>query len=261
MGRITWNLKRIYYSMLANIAEKKVKNITNYKIKKWISYGDSITASNGWQPAVAAKLGLNHTNRGIDGTTIAEIGSIAWVDENGNFKGKPPRVQPRGTIEILSSMCNSQRINATIPLDTQLITIMGGTNDYGRNIPLGKVLPTNESPTLDESTFIGALCSMIEKIQTRVPNCRIILMTPVPRYHNGRYEQKNKSGVLTSDYASAVKEVAAFYALPCIDLNAKVGWNKINGDKYLRDSMHPNTTKGNPRISEIVIGELRALEQ
>ena len=59
--------------MLMNSAEIKVKLVTDYKAKKWISYGDSITASNGWQPAVAAKLGLIHTKRGIGGTTIAEI--------------------------------------------------------------------------------------------------------------------------------------------------------------------------------------------
>lgn len=258
--RITRNVKQIYNSMLINLSELKVKLSTNYKGKKWISYGDSITASNGWQPPVAVKLGLIHTNRGIGGTTIAERGSIAWVDADGKYIAKPPATQPAGTIEILSSMCNSQRINAMIPLDTKVLTIMGGTNDYGTSIPLGRRLPTNESPTLDESTFIGALCSMIEKIQTRVPNCRIILMTPVPRYHKEKYESKNKAGLLTSDYARAVKDVAAFYALPYIDLYSKVGWNNINGGSYLKDGIHPNKTLGYPRISEVVLGELKVLE-
>ena len=260
MARLTSFVKRIFNS-LTNIAEAKGKKITGFKSKKWVSYGDSITSSNGWQPAVAKKLGLTHVNRGIGGTTITENGSIAWIDQNGNYKGQPPKPQPNGTIEILSSMCNSQRINATIPLDTQLLTIMGGTNDFGRGLPLGKGFPTNERPNLDESTFIGALCSMIEKIQTRLPNCRIILMTPVPRYHNGKYEDKNKVGYLTSDYASAVKDVAAFYALPCIDLYSNVGWNRMNGEYYLIDSMHPNKTRGYKRVSEIVIGALEVLQQ
>jgi lysophospholipase L1-like esterase len=260
MARLTSFVKRIFNS-LTNIAETKGKKITGYKSKKWISYGDSITSSNGWQPAVAKRLGLTHVNRGIGGTTITENGSIAWIDQNGNYKGQPPKPQPNGTIEILSSMCNSQRINATIPLDTQLLTIMGGTNDFGRGLPLGKGFPTNERPNLDESTFIGALCSMIEKIQTRLPNCRIILMTPVPRYHNGKYEDKNKAGYLTSDYARAVKDVATFYALPCIDLYSNVGWNRMNGEYYLIDSMHPNKTRGYKRVSEIVIGALEVLQQ
>ncbi|SFD02894.1 SGNH/GDSL hydrolase family protein [Bacillus sp. UNCCL81] len=260
MGRLTSFVKRIF-NTLTNIAETKGKKITGYKSKKWISYGDSITSSNGWQPAVAKRLGLTHVNRGIGGTTITENGSIAWIDQNGNYKGQPPKPQPNGTIEILSSMCNSQRINATIPLDTQLLTIMGGTNDFGRGLPLGKGFPTNERPNLDESTFIGALCSMIEKIQTRLPNCWIILMTPVPRYHNGKYEDKNKAGYLTSDYARAVKDVATFYALPCIDLYSNVGWNRMNGEYYLIDSMHPNKTRGYKRVSEIVIGALEVLQQ
>lgn len=258
--RVTRKVKHICNSMLVNIAEIKDKLVTSKKAKKWISYGDSITATNGWQPDVAAELGFIHIKRGIGGTTIAERGTIAWVDTHGNFKARPPAAQPPGTIEILSSMCNSQRINAMIPLDTQILTIMGGTNDYGTNIPLGKGLPTNANPILDESTFIGGLCSMIEKIQIRVPNCRIILMTPIPRYHNGRYEQKNKAGLLTSNYAKAVKDVAAFYALPCIDLNAKVGWNNINGGIYLKDGIHPRPPIGYQRISEVVIGELKALE-
>ncbi|MES9685296.1 SGNH/GDSL hydrolase family protein [Gottfriedia acidiceleris] len=261
MARLTSYVKRIFNSLFTNIAVAKGKKITAYKSKIWISYGDSITSSNGWQPAVAEKLGLTHVNRGIGGTTIAENGSIAWIDKNGNYKGQPPKPQPNGTTEILSSMCNSQRINATIPLNTQLLTIMGGTNDFGRGIPLGKGFPTNERPNFDESTFIGALCSMIEKIQTRLPNCRIILMTPVPRYHNGKYEDKNKAGYLTSDYARAVKDVATFYALPCIDLYSTVGWNRMNGEYYLIDSMHPNKTRGYKRVSEIVIGELEVLQQ
>ncbi|KQL38006.1 hypothetical protein AN960_13650 [Bacillus sp. FJAT-25509] len=261
MVRLTSYVKRIFNSFLINKTMEKGKKITGYKSKKWISYGDSITSSNGWQPAVAERLGLTHVNRGIGGTTITENGSIAWIDKNGNYKGQPPQPQPNGTTEILSSMCNSQRINATIPLDTQLLTIMGGTNDFGRGLPLGKGFPTNERPNLDESTFIGALCSMIEKIQTRLPNCRIILMTPVPRYHNGKYEDKNKVGYLTADYASAVKDVAAFYALPCIDLYSNVGWNRMNGEYYLIDSMHPNKTRGYKRVSEIVIGELEVLQQ
>ena len=125
MGRIARGVINVYKSMLPNLAKGKL--VTNYKAKKWISYGDSITASNGWQPAVAAKLGLIHTNRGIGGTTIAESGSIAWVDANGNYIARPPATQPPGTTEILSSMCNIQRINAMIPLDTQVI------NDHGWN--------------------------------------------------------------------------------------------------------------------------------
>ncbi|PEL06505.1 SGNH/GDSL hydrolase family protein [Bacillus sp. AFS017336] len=261
MNRLSWNVKRICNKLFANMPYVKGKMITKYKSIEWVSYGDSITSSNGWQPAVAEKLGLTHLNRGIGGTTIAENGSIAWIDKNGNYKGHPPDIQPKGTTEILSSMCNSQRINATIPLTTQLLTIMGGTNDFGRNIPLGNGLPTNKHLNLDESTFTGALCSMVEKIQLRLPDCRIILMTPVPRYHEGKYEDKNKAGFLTSDYARAVKDVASFYSLPCIDLYSNVGWNRMNGEYYLIDSMHPNNTKGYKRVSEIVIGELEVLQQ
>ncbi len=257
---VAWNIKRLYASMLIRINQLKVKLVAKKRATKWVSYGDSITATNGWQPEVATELGLFHIKRGIGGTTIAENGSIAWIDVNGNFKARPPRqTQPIGTIEIYSSMCNIQRIDAMIPLDTQIVTIMGGTNDYGTNIAIGKGLPTNENPNFDETTFIGGLCSMIEKIQTRVPYCRIILMTPIPRHHNGRYEQKNKAGLLTSDYAKTIKEVAAFYALPCIDLNSMVGWNKINGAFYLKDGIHPSKI-GYERISEVVIGELKALD-
>ena len=63
MVRIVSNVKQLYNSMLFNVAGLKGKLGTNQKAKKWVSYGDSITASNGWQPAVAAKLGLIHTKR------------------------------------------------------------------------------------------------------------------------------------------------------------------------------------------------------
>ena len=38
-----------------------------------------------------------------------------------------------------------------------------------------------------------------------------------------------------------------------------VGWNKLNGSFYLKDGIHP-TEIGYERISELVIGEFKALE-
>jgi hypothetical protein len=225
---------------------KQSEEITNWSGAKWVSYGDSITASNGWQPDVVNKLGLAHTKRGIGGTTFAETASIAWVDANGLYLDRPPASQPPGSIKIESSMCNDARI-ATIPVDTEIITIMGGTNDYAMNIPLGT------AGTLSNTTYKGAMSIIIEKILTKMPTARIVFMTPP--FEN---LTPNSLGLTMEDYANAVIEVAHYYAMPVIDVYGECGWNAINSETYLSDGVHPNTA-GYARISSLVIGKLKAL--
>jgi lysophospholipase L1-like esterase len=224
-------------------------NLTIWNTRKWTAFGDSITYLNSWQPYVVKKLGLIHTNRGIGGTTVANTGSIAYVDSSGNYMDRPPNPQPTGSTQINSSMSVDDRIN-TIPTDTQLITIFGGRNDYGQNVPLGAITDTVDT------TFYGALQIMINKIHTRIPNARKVILIPIYSSDDGTV---NSVGKTFDDYRNAIKQIAYLYGYPVIDLKANTGINKLNSTAYLSDGIHPNDA-GGQRIAEVVIGQLKALE-
>lgn len=211
--------------------------LTRLKNKKWTSYGDSITAANSYQTPVISRYKIAHNLRGIGGTTVTETSSIAWVDSNGLYLDRPPSVQPVGSFEILSSMSNQQRIN-TIPLDTQIITIMGGTNDFTQT--LGTISDTGVA------TFYGAYQTMLNRIYARIPNAEVILSTIIHRTDEG-------DSVLVNSFRNAIKAIGEKYKYRVIDM-AKSGINQINAATYLADGIHP-TSSGYERMSRLLLSE------
>lgn len=177
----------------------------------WTSEGDSITAQNRWQVSVSNALQLTPTNVGIGGTRISGNGTNA--------------------------MCDDVRVNS-IPLNSQVITLLGGTNDWANNVPLG------DNNSTDRLTFYGAINVWLQKVITRCPNAKIFLgLTPIGRrtapLPSGWTDPfVNAIGLTTSDYAKVLQEAAFTYGLPIINFNS-LGWNRYNLDNYVPDGLHP----------------------
>lgn len=214
--------------------------------KKWTSYGDSITAANTIQLNVLSKItGLTHYLRGIGGTTIRESGTIAWVNGSGLYLDRPPSSQPAGSIQILSSMSNQERIN-TIPLDTNIITIMGGTNDCGGTI-LGTIADTGTT------TFYGAYQAMLNKIYIRIPNAEIILATFVHRSDD--FTLVGTDGKKAEDLREAIRLIGLKYKYRVVEIG-KSGINSNNHTTFLSDGIHPNSL-GAERMSRLFLQEFK----
>lgn len=226
--------------------------VSNWKGKKWLSYGDSITYANYWQPYIANKFGLIHEQRGIGGSYIAENGMTAYVyDDTRQYTGvKPPDTQPSNSTEIFESMCNTQRIDFMLDEEVDLITIMGGTNDFGYDVPLGDMDST------DNTTFYGGYKQLLNHLIAKYPNTRIFILAPTQRK---RTVMVNNLGLTTEDYAKACQEIANYYGFPFINMFGEVGYNGINGDLYTLDGNHPNEL-GAKRMAEVVIGRLSQFE-
>lgn len=206
---------------------------TNWLRKKHTSYGDSNTASNVWQPLVANKLGLLHTAQGVSGSTIVDYSTWAVP------------------------MCADSRLNA-IPSDSDIITIMGGTNDWLGHKPLGTIASTNKQE------FYGAYKYIIDSILTRVPKARIILICPMFTYYKITGTGiKNNINLTIADYGKAVKALGELYNLPVIDALSLMGVNEKNYTHFFNDEaesiLHPNTT-GHSRLAGIVHDTFRQLE-
>jgi hypothetical protein len=95
-----------------NLSVSSPSTVSDWDGKTWATQGDSITAGGTWQAAAAAKLGLTATGFGVGGTRISG---------------------PNGDA---NAMCQDARINA-IATTFDLITMMGGTNDWAQNVALG----------------------------------------------------------------------------------------------------------------------------
>ncbi|MCR5755167.1 MAG: SGNH/GDSL hydrolase family protein [Acetatifactor sp.] len=135
--------------------------------------------------------------------------------------------------------------------DADVILIFGGTNDYGHgDAPIG-----NMNDRTDD-TFYGALHNLYSELLTTFPKARVVAMTPLHRLEEER--QINERGIRNvgtlRDYANVIKEVAAYYAIPVLDLYEKSGIqpdHETNRELYLPDGLHPSDA-GNRRIYELL---------
>ncbi len=214
-------------------------NTSGWKNRRWATLGDSITYQQTWQGYVVSKFGLLFTNFGIGGTKVS------------------------GSIGDVNAMCQDTRINA-IPTDIDLISVMGGTNDWAQSVALGDV------NTSDPTTFYGALNTMVSKLMTRFADKRIMLFTTpygemparITDGNNWINAKTNNQGLTTYDYAEAVRVIAKKWGLPCVDVFHDAGFNTANLTIFMQSDgnyIHPNT-EGGKRIAEVVIGKLSQLD-
>lgn len=137
------------------------------------------------------------------------------------------------------------------------VVVFGGTNDFGHGqAPLGT--PQDRDP----STFYGACHTLMNGLLTRYCGKPIVILTPLHRDNeddpNGDgAEYKLGNGAPLSEYRRILMEVAAYYALPVLDLYATSGIqpkNAVCRARLLPDGLHPSD-EGHALIAKR-IGEL-----
>lgn len=189
--------------------------------KKWVGYGDSITEQGRWEYIVYNAFKLRFTNLGLGGSCVADV--------------------PNASV---AGFCDANRI-ASIPADTDFITIMGGTNDFGQTADIGSIEALRSS--FDRSTFMGALAYLIKAVQTQAPNARIIIMSnPNSRGTTGQASDNppvDQYGHSVYDFAKAARDVANYMSVDFIDVYA-CGINTLNRTRYVDDTVHPNVAGG-----------------
>lgn len=197
--------------------------------KKYCPIGDSITAS-GWGYEFARQTGMVINNyNAIGGTTVS------------------------GAYDGTTNMCGTTRIQAT-PSDTEIITIMGGSNDWsqqsqGSGIPLGDMtdIKIGEDKVLDRITFTGCYKLMLNRLYRQCPNAQIFILE-----QTYRYLEETDRAVPLEEFREKTRQISYEYGYPLIQMKQKCGFNEMNYQDYYIDIIHPNSTTGRKRIIEVV---------
>lgn len=187
---------------------------SDFSALTYIALGDSITEGNDgfshsggkvarpYPSVVKDILNLKESvNRGVGGSTVV-------TGENSFFS----------MLERYPSMP-----------DGEIISVLGGVNDFGRSVPLGNI-------DGDTTTFYGALNALADGLKRKYPDAFIFFMTP---YRCSGIPSVNRLGNTLEQFAQAVKEVCSRHNLPCLDMYNLGGFEKEMNDPR-SDGIHPS---------------------
>ena len=149
---------------------------------------------------------------------------------------------------------------AEMDKDADVVFVFGGTNDYGHgDAPIGCM--EDRTPW----TFYGALHTLFSGLTELYPNSEIVVATPIHRLNetsrNGDGIYKRIAALPLEEYVKIIREVAAYYALPVLDLWSVSGIQPnipLNMERYIPDGLHPND-EGNKLLAKRIIAFLKAL--
>lgn len=124
--------------------------------------------------------------------------------------------------------------------DADVVVVFGGTNDYGHgDAAIG------DFSSRDEHTFYGAMHILCEKLINKYPDADIVFLTPLHRLNEDAVV--NETGIRNElpleGYVEIIKEVAAYYGLPVLDLYSTSGLQPavdVIREKYMPDGLHPS---------------------
>jgi hypothetical protein len=150
-----------------------------------------------------------------------------------------------------------------------IITIIGGTNDYGHGgTTLGSLKTMEEDGKLgvNSKTIYGAVWYLINKILSIKPDMKIFFCTQPFRlpYESeatgpGGYEDNN-NGLSMEKIANAIVEAAGYFGIPVFDFYHCSNWNPwtvrftnpespkvgdVVDNRYTYDGLHPKDGDGN----------------
>lgn len=138
--------------------------------------------------------------------------------------------------------------------DADLVLVFGGTNDYGHgDAPFGAM--EDRTP----ETFCGACHILFRGLIEKYPRSQIVILTPLQRL--GGTAPSSHTGLPLLAYVDAIREIAAFYSLPVLDLYREAGICPdiaVHRELYCPDGLHPNDD-GSARIARRLEAFLKAV--
>lgn len=201
----------------------------NWTGKGWACLGDSITAQAKYISPLQSLLGItNVENVAVSGATILNFEARSIPNQIASIVGTP-----------------------------NLITVFGGTNDFGLNKPLGTI-----SDTDDSVSFYGGLNTIAATLTTNYPLTRVFFVTILHRdWQSGGQPSGlvNNNGDTVDDFNDAIKAVGRLYSIPVIDVYQGAGISLNNITTFTFDRLHLNDL-GGQRVAEYLASVIEPLK-
>ncbi|MBQ8885599.1 MAG: SGNH/GDSL hydrolase family protein [Clostridia bacterium] len=206
--------------------------------------GDSITerySASTYETCYVARFAQAHPeskvfNYGISGTKIA----------------RKLKVNPDSMVDKNHFVTRLQKMEDEL----DLIFVFGGTNDYSNgDIPMGKFGDT----TTD--SFYGCLYDLSMELIKKYTRARIVFATPLYRSDVKGATIREDGAFTLDDYAEAIRENAAYFSFPVLDLRRVSGIQPeipLIKEKFTADGLHPND-EGHKRLFEIIDAYIKSL--
>lgn len=135
--------------------------------------------------------------------------------------------------------------------DADVVVVFGGTNDFGHgDAPMGVFSDRTDG------TFYGACHTCFSYLAEKYAGKPFFIITPLHR--KGELD-KNRNGFLLIDYVSAIKEVAAYYSVPVLDLYSEYGINPVIDslrERFMPDALHPSDL-GHELLADKIISYIK----
>lgn len=221
-----------------------------YYGKRILSLGDSYTWLNYYGKYLAKATGCTQRGRGQNGNFLK-----SFANDTYSTSGAEGTTEEPFDYNLLSQY--------------DIVTIMGGTNDYGHgSTTLGSLDTMEEDGKLgvNSKTIYGAVWYLINKILSIKPDMKIFFCTQPFRlpYESeatgpGGYEDNN-NGLSMEKTANAIVEAAGYFGIPVFDFYHCSNWNPwtvrftnpespkagdVVDNIYTYDGLHPKDGDGN----------------
>lgn len=199
-------------------------------------------------------------NRGVGGSSVSfvndsgvERNSYTSVDSEGyaykriaySLNNVPAEI-PSDLTVINACMEGDERVN-TIPVDTDILLIEAGINDVG---------------SLTADKLAAAYDRMLAKIQARIPNAKIVVLS-MPFTHHQSFsndEGRRIFRIQCEERMVSIRAVAKEYGIPIIEIKDTAQVNLQNWQSYMsKDGLHYDTEEGTKRWAEAVIKGMMGL--
>lgn len=193
----------------------------------WLAIGDSITvgysnSNYSYADILAEKYGIYLVKDAITGTHISTDSDFG------------------------TSFANRYSENED---DFNLITVVGGINDWMHGVTLGEFVPE----TTGTDTFANGMNSLVRGLLEKYPNSKIVFFTS---NINNNTSSNGTTNLKFEDYVDVMRTVCEYYSVPFYPLHLLCGFNglatyDLNPNTMNTDKTHP-LTSGHKKIADVI---------
>lgn len=211
-----------------NQLKKEMLPLYPFNGKRFAALGDSTT--------------YGTSINGVTYSWVPYITDLCWASESKNFGCSGSRITK------LEGQSNSFVERCPSIAGYDCVSIFGGVNDFNYNAPLGAF-----GDSVD-TTFFGALNTIILTVAANNPNAKIFCMTPMKTNNVHDTFETNDLGFTLLEYVDAMKQVADYYSIPVLDLYTQSSISPYIPEqraKYMNDGTHLNEAGQKRLVTQI----------